>query len=604
MLRNGRIASLCLSLMVVWTSWGKAGPLNKFEHWTLNPATGHVCALTKAGTTWTQGEADAVAAGGHLVTINDAAENTWVSDTFRAYHDSGGAWIGFNDVATEGTWVWSSGQAASYTHWAGGQPDDSDATYGGEDHGKIYGSSTGDWGDNNEQRFSWKAIYEGSAPAAWTYNPNTNRYYTTIAPNYWEDAQAYATSIGSHIVTVNDDLENAYVLAQFASQGSPYLWIGIKNQATPATGPWQWAEGGGAGGTFTKGTGGDSYTNWAGVEPNGDGPYTMMYVSGTNVGKWNDVPGTRDYRPVLEKDAEVPTWVLNPANGHLYTVIANATHGNNWNAAEAIAQRWGAHLVTVNDAAESAWINSEANLPTGSRPYKYIGMHNPAGDNKIYVWASGTGGYWDASGGPGMTGGTGTSYANWRSIEPSSTGEQAIMIYASDGGWNDVSYIRDFPALVEADGRSPIIYSPVTGKGYCYLPARMTWEQANQFGQALDLDIAEVGSAAENAWLRSTFAAMLGDDVGLWLGLSDALAEGTWEWNLGGPLAYTNWAPGNPIGGDAAEDYAFMYLADGLWRDRDGVNLFYPLYQIPEPATCVLLAGGLAGILARRRRRA
>jgi len=329
-----------------------------------------------------------------------------------------------------------------------------------------------------------------------------------------------------------------------------------------------------------------------------------MYVAAPRVGKWNDVPGTRNYRPVLEKDAEVPTWVLNPENGHLYTVIANTTHGNNWNAAEALAQRWGAHLVTVNDAAENAWINNEANLPTGGRPYKYIGMHNPAADNKIYTWASGTGGYWDATGGPGMTGGTGTSYANWRSIEPNNASEQAIMLYASDGGWNDVSYTRDFPALVEANGRSPIIYSPITGQGYCYLPAVMTWENAYDIGQQMGLDMPIVADAAENEWLRSTFAAMLGEDAGLWLGLSDTATEGTWEWNVGDPLAYTNWAPGNPTGGNAAEDYAYMFLGDGLWRDRDGVNLFYPVYQIPEPATCLLLGGGLVATLIRRRRRA
>ena len=34
-------------------------------------------------------------------------------------------WIGLNDVAAEGTYGWASGQAFSYTNWAGGNPNSS-----------------------------------------------------------------------------------------------------------------------------------------------------------------------------------------------------------------------------------------------------------------------------------------------------------------------------------------------------------------------------------------------------------------------------------------------------------------------------------------------
>ena len=33
------------------------------------------------------------------------------------------AWIGLNDRAAEGKFVWASGQENSYTNWLGGQPD-------------------------------------------------------------------------------------------------------------------------------------------------------------------------------------------------------------------------------------------------------------------------------------------------------------------------------------------------------------------------------------------------------------------------------------------------------------------------------------------------
>ncbi|MCI0621891.1 MAG: hypothetical protein L0387_09510 [Acidobacteria bacterium] len=67
--------------------------------------------------TWTASEAEALRLGGHLVTINDAAENQWV---FATFHRTGqyGLWIGLNDEASEGTFVWSSGEPVTFTDWA------------------------------------------------------------------------------------------------------------------------------------------------------------------------------------------------------------------------------------------------------------------------------------------------------------------------------------------------------------------------------------------------------------------------------------------------------------------------------------------------------
>jgi hypothetical protein len=82
---------------------------------------GHTYTLTPRSMSWTEAEAEAQRLGGHLVTINDEAEQAWVSETFGGW---GGwyFWLGATDQAVEGTWVWASEQPVIYTNWAAGQP--------------------------------------------------------------------------------------------------------------------------------------------------------------------------------------------------------------------------------------------------------------------------------------------------------------------------------------------------------------------------------------------------------------------------------------------------------------------------------------------------
>ena len=61
---------------------------------------------------WTDARAFAQGLGGDLVTINDQAENDWLRE--KLY---GNFWIGLNDIDTEGTHVWASGEPVTYTNW-------------------------------------------------------------------------------------------------------------------------------------------------------------------------------------------------------------------------------------------------------------------------------------------------------------------------------------------------------------------------------------------------------------------------------------------------------------------------------------------------------
>ena len=86
--------------------------------WVRNPINGHYYKVTER-LAWPDAEAQAVAWGGHLATINDEMEELWLRSTFGA---SEPFWIGFNDIAVEGEWVWVSGEPVTWTNWDEGEP--------------------------------------------------------------------------------------------------------------------------------------------------------------------------------------------------------------------------------------------------------------------------------------------------------------------------------------------------------------------------------------------------------------------------------------------------------------------------------------------------
>ena len=81
--------------------------------------------------------------GYHLVTIDDATENTWLDGRIDSY-STARWWIGFNDVTVEGYWDWD-GPYSSYTNWSVGEPNN----YGGYEDCAVLNqfAGAGTWND-------------------------------------------------------------------------------------------------------------------------------------------------------------------------------------------------------------------------------------------------------------------------------------------------------------------------------------------------------------------------------------------------------------------------------------------------------------------------
>jgi|CXWL01.1.fsa_nt_gi hypothetical protein len=136
-MKNPKNIRLTLAALALATTGAYAAPV-VVDTETYN---GHTYLLL-SGASWTDSEAAAVALGGHLTTINDAAENAFVHSRFGLTR-SVSLWIGLRRSVAHGPFSWVDGDAAAYTNWEGGEPND---CCGGEAYTHMY-SSIGTWND-------------------------------------------------------------------------------------------------------------------------------------------------------------------------------------------------------------------------------------------------------------------------------------------------------------------------------------------------------------------------------------------------------------------------------------------------------------------------
>ena len=106
--------------------------------WVVRPENRHAYKRIQCAD-WEDAQAQAAAEGGYLVTINGEAEQKWLQAVFGGQP----SWIGLNDIAQEGQWVWDNGEPLTYTNWGLQEP--GDTSIGEEDY-VILGPS-GKWED-------------------------------------------------------------------------------------------------------------------------------------------------------------------------------------------------------------------------------------------------------------------------------------------------------------------------------------------------------------------------------------------------------------------------------------------------------------------------
>ena len=168
-----RFVSPLLVLAIFLLFGSKAAEAQLIVWSSANGGNDHAYGLTPFGS-WTSAEAYAVSQGGHLVTIDNAAENGFIKTNFiSGAGASRDLWIGLEsptgDWTDPATWVWVSGSTSTYRNWRVGQPDGGFADGEDDRYAAINWPLTGDehW-DNypNSVYRQPQGIFEVPEPAS------------------------------------------------------------------------------------------------------------------------------------------------------------------------------------------------------------------------------------------------------------------------------------------------------------------------------------------------------------------------------------------------------------------------------------------------------
>ncbi|MBL9149961.1 MAG: hypothetical protein JNM94_14830 [Phycisphaerae bacterium] len=350
-----------------------AGPI-------VNPANGNSYYLL-SDSVWQVAEDAAVLLGGHLATVTSFDENEWIRTTLANFNGTPRfVWIGLNDKAVPGTFVWTSGLPVTYLNWAPGEPNNT----GGIEDAVDLSPTTGTWNDYPSSQATSFGVVEvagyfcGDAEAGSCFSAHPNTHCDNV------DCCTFVCSVDSFCCNVSWDSAcaneaNTYCVGCAPGNHSCFVNGGVGcNDAVCC----------------------DAI---CGIDPFCCAmSWDLACVSEAN--KWC-------------KAEQVAGPIVNAINGDTYYLLDEAF----WTIARRTAQQtYGGELATIESATENTFVQGVANVGGVTRP-AWIGLYSPTA-TASFVWASGA---------P-------VSYTNWAPLEPNNIGaENYVELIGNTGQWNN-----------------------------------------------------------------------------------------------------------------------------------------------------------------------
>ena len=346
--------------------------------------------LTTADT-WTNQKKNCENLGGTLAMVKSLKENAFI----HSKKPSGtNYWIGFNDIATEGSFKWPDESSANaFTYWDSGEPNNGN---GDEDCVTYWGGDR--WNDYKCSNLLPAVCEVWKCPTGFTSvgGGKCIHYHDTAAT--WSEQKAYCETLGGWLAIVRSQADHDLLSNRRPATTSPY-YIGAND--IDVEGTFKWMDGTSM-----------SYTNWATGEPsNSNNDEDCVQLSS----KWNDVACSTQLRAICEV-SDCPSGYSNIGGGKCISFRSTTA---SWNDQKTYCENNNAKLVTIRSASENSYVSgyrSSLGVET------YIGLSDIATEG-TFVW----------------TDGTSPTYVNWGSGQPDNTNgnEDCGVMFANSEQWND-----------------------------------------------------------------------------------------------------------------------------------------------------------------------
>lgn len=434
---------------------------------------GHTYFVANEANFWPQAESIAQSFGGHLVAINDAAENEFVRSLTTST-----IWIGMNDLDQEGTFVWTNGDPITYTNWASGEPNNNN----NEDVVEM-SSVTGLWNDAKVSGVVPTYIVEfNKLPMQFAYSiPSGTSFPTGSTEVTFSATDGSGNNTETHFTVTVEDTEaptvaTTNISVSLDATGQALIGVDdIDNGSVDACGI--------AGRSldrtvFDCGDLGEntvvlSVSDSSGNVSTAPALVTVLDKTPPTVTGLSDItinadPGTCSAAVNFNALASDNCSLATPDflgfefggtfNGHTYYI---STIPNFWPEAQAAAQAIGANLVAIDNAAENEFVR------TLSTSTIWIGLNDLASEGN-FVW----------------TNGDPVTYTNWAPGEPNNNNNEDIVEMSTTSGlWNDAkvsgvvpTYIAEFNSILAGD------YSKPSGSDFSVGTTEVTYTVSDEAG--------------------------------------------------------------------------------------------------------------------------
>ena len=211
--------------------------------------------------------------------------------------------------------------------------------------------------------------------------------------------------------------------------------------------------------------------------------------------------------------------------------------------------RIGAHLVTVNDAAEQEYLWQRGMRDT------WIGYRGSARKGSGFEWLAGD-----------------SQYDAWAGGEPDAGVDSCAYLSAAEGGkWDSHACAQPAPGFAcEIEQYAPpdagCRYLRGFDLGYFICNGPRLWRDAQQRCESIGAKLAEVGNELEQGFL----AVFLESGKRYAVGLSKRMQSGEFSWHTGTPLRFMAWDEGQPAEIMNGTSYVAMDGHSGLWSTMSG----------------------------------